>query len=143
MVYRCLPMDSKKDCSGKLEMRIIGQDDSDRNRNGKQYPCQVQHLVTILIFNDIITNYVIQVSINFYHNHNTTNNTLFNMESYKSQDIPRYFHFIQNFKNQNRDNLYSIKCLLQPFKRGLRGIFSRDYATSDQYQWTDYKSQCS
>ena len=39
MVYQCVPMDSKKDCSGKLEMRLLG--DSDRQRNGKQYPCQV------------------------------------------------------------------------------------------------------
>jgi len=62
-------MDSKKDCSGKLEMKIVNPDEADRNRNGKQYPCQV--------------------SINFYHNHNTTNSSLFNMESFKSQDIPR------------------------------------------------------
>jgi len=71
MVYRCIPNDSKKECTAKLEMKIMGQDENDRtNRNGKQYPCQV--------------------SINFYHNHNTTNNTMFNMESFKSQDIPSH-----------------------------------------------------
>jgi len=71
MVYRCIPNDSKKECTAKLEMKIVGQDEHDRsNRNGKQYPCQV--------------------SINFYHNHNTTNNTMFNMESFKSQDIPSH-----------------------------------------------------
>jgi len=71
MVYRCIPKDSKKECTAKLEMKIMGQDENDRtNRNGKQYPCQV--------------------SINFYHNHNTTNNTMFNMESFKSQDIPSH-----------------------------------------------------
>lgn len=87
MVYQCVPMDSKKDCSGKLEMRLLG--DSDRQRNGKQYPCQV-----IIVDNETLYlvksySFVSKVSINFYHNHNTTNNTVFNMESFKSQDIPR------------------------------------------------------
>ena len=42
MVYRCVPLDSKKECFGKLEMKIVGQDEAERNsRSGKQYPCQV------------------------------------------------------------------------------------------------------
>ena len=66
MIYKL--MDSKKDCPGKLEMRLFGHDQAERNR--KQYPCQV--------------------NINYYTNQNTTNSTVFNMESFKSQDIPRY-----------------------------------------------------
>ena len=44
MVYICEPLDSKKDCSGRLEMKL-NQDDPDRNR--KQYPCQVRLVFTI------------------------------------------------------------------------------------------------
>ena len=69
MVYSCDTREStKKDCPGKLEMKL-NIDEADRNRNGKQFPCQV--------------------SINFYHNHPITTNTVFSMESFKSQDIPR------------------------------------------------------
>ena len=50
MVYSCIPMDSKKDCSGKLEMRILGQDEAERNRNGKQYPCQVLIIIFKMTF---------------------------------------------------------------------------------------------
>lgn len=86
MVYRCIPMDSKKDCSGKLEMRILGQDEADRNRNGKQHPCQV--------------------SIHFYHNHNTTNNTVFNMESFKAQDIPS--HLKEGFEGYFQETMQPV-----------------------------------
>ena len=42
MVYTCVSSESKKECSGKLEMKIVGQDEAERNsRSGKQYPCQV------------------------------------------------------------------------------------------------------
>ena len=34
--------------------------------------------------------FIAQVNINYYTNQNTTNSTVFNMESFKSQDIPRY-----------------------------------------------------
>ena len=37
MIYKL--MDSKKDCPGKLEMRLFGLDQAERNK--KQYPCQV------------------------------------------------------------------------------------------------------
>jgi len=77
MIYKL--MDSKKDCPGKLEMRLFGQDQAERNR--KQYPCQV--------------------NINYYTNQNTANNTVFNMESFKSQDIPS--HLKEGFEGYFQD----------------------------------------
>ena len=44
MIYK---LDSRKDCPGKLEMRLFGHDETERNRPGKQYPCQVYLLVTL------------------------------------------------------------------------------------------------
>lgn len=77
MIYKL--MDSKKDCPGKLEMRLFGHDQAERNR--KQYPCQV--------------------NINYYTNQNTTNSTVFNMESFKSQDIPS--HLKEGFEGYFQD----------------------------------------
>ena len=66
MVYRCIPADSKKECTAKLEMKILGQGDNDRiHKHGKQYPCVI--------------------TVSFYHNHMTTSSTVVSMESFKSQ----------------------------------------------------------
>ena len=51
MVYTCVPTESKKECFGKLDMKIVGQDEAERNsRSGKQYPCQVTQRTTFAIF---------------------------------------------------------------------------------------------
>jgi len=87
MVYTCVPSESKKECSGKLEMKIVGQDEAERNsRSGKQYPCQV--------------------SINFYHNHNATNSNVFNMETFKSQDIPS--HLKEGFEGYFQETMQPV-----------------------------------
>ena len=50
----------------------------------------------------IMTFLITQVNINYYTNQNTANNTVFNMESFKSQDIPRFstvFRIIRELSN--------------------------------------------
>lgn len=88
MVYRCSPLDTKKECTARLEMKIV-QEERDRgsSKHGKQYPCQV--------------------SINFYHNHNTTTNTaIFNAESFKSQDIPS--HLKEGFEGYFQETMQPV-----------------------------------
>jgi len=97
MVYRCAPLDCKKECTARLEMKIV-QEEGDRgsSKHGKQYPSQV--------------------SINFYHNHNTTPNTaIFSAESFKSQDIPSHLkegfegYFQETMQPVTQSNTVTIK----------------------------------
>jgi len=101
MVYRCSPLDSKKDCTAKLEMKIVGaQDDRNNSKHGKQYPCQV--------------------SINFYHNHNTTTNTsMFNADSLKAQDIPS--HLKEGFEGYFQETMQPVNHSSSVSVGGLKG----------------------
>jgi len=87
MVYRCIPNESRKDCcTAKLEMRITGQEEQDRSNKHQKYPAQV--------------------SINFYHNHVTTENTIITMENFKAQDIPS--HLKEGFEGYFQENMQPV-----------------------------------
>jgi hypothetical protein len=90
MIYRCSSEAKNRACTAKLEMKIFAQDsgssgggggNSDviggsgtNNNNGcskpGKYPCQV--------------------SISYYHNHVTSENTILTIDCLKSQDIPAH-----------------------------------------------------
>ena len=81
MIYRCSSEAKNRECTAKLEMKIFSQDNNGSDHTGGggtnnnsckpgKYPCQV--------------------SISYYHNHVTSENTILTIDCLKSQDIPAH-----------------------------------------------------